>query len=313
MELNTAVELFLSNQRPTTRESYRYVLRLLTSYLGPARPLEDIKPTHLIEYQHQLDKRNYAVATYNKHIKTIKTMFNWFVAIEELERSPARPLRRKRQEMYITRDKAMTDEELAKLLDYALNHPRKTLLYRTRDYALILFLADTGCRIGGAAGLQVKDVDLEQGRAKVTEKGDKSRPVHFGRLCSVALARLMLMKHSSADAYLFSTGVEPMKADNISLMIRRMCKQLNIRPLSGHSLRHRKGHQFADEKIAPSIAATALGHSSPIITLQHYYPADWATAEKFLDQFAVTADLKPAADPKKPIDLLDFIRRAAGG
>lgn len=312
MELNRAIELFLDNQRPTTRESYKTVLHRLVGFLGPDRELDDIKPTHLIEYQHALERRHYAVATYNKHIKTIKTLFNWLVKIEELERSPARPLRRKRQPMYITRDKAMTDEELAKLLDHALNHPRKTFLYRTRDYALILFLADTGCRIGGAAGVRVEDVDLEHGRAKVVEKGDKTRPVYFGKLCAIAIARLMLARPRGATAYLFSTGTEPMKADNISLMIRRMCKQLGMRVLSGHSLRHRKGHQFADERVAPSVAATALGHSSPVITLQHYYPADWATAEKFLELFAVTADLKPSTD-KKPIDLMDFIRRASGG
>ncbi|MCB0079217.1 MAG: hypothetical protein KDD73_17590, partial [Anaerolineales bacterium] len=39
---------------------------------------------------------------------------------------------------------------------------------------------------------------------------------------------------------------------------------------------------LADARVAPSIAATALGHTSIQTTLDHYYPGDWESAEKAL-------------------------------
>lgn len=301
MDLKKAISLFQNNQRETTRQSYKYPLQYLMLYIGEARPVESIKPEHLIEYHHEsLKPRNLAVATERKHLKTIKTLFNWLVQLDVIVKSPARILKVKRLPMYIERDKAMTDEELAALLDYTR--------YKPRDYALILFLADTGCRIGGAAGLKISDVDLVNRRGKVTEKGDKTRPVRFGPMCAAAIAKWLLARPHGAGPYVFSRTADPIKADNISQMIRRTCVKVGIRVLSGHSLRHRKGHQFADQGTAITLAARYLGHSDPMVTAMHYYPADWESAEREGDKTLTAFDLQPREI--KPIINLDEHRKA---
>lgn len=305
MELERAISLFLSEQRPSTRDSYVPVLKRMCSYLGPARPVTDIRPAHLAEYmQHLADHRHngqpYAPATIVKHIKTIKTFFNRLVKLEMIPKSPAHALKQKRLPAYVSRDKAMTDAELAALLDFVKRKPR--------DYALLLFLADTGCRISGAAGLTVDDLDLDKRRAWVEEKGDKRRQVAYGDLCAKAIITWLLRRPKRAGQYVFTRDGALMKADNISLMIRRACKAVGIRTLSGHSLRHRKGHQLADQRTAPSIAATALGHTDPTITLRHYYPADWESAERELQKLVATEELRPQT-PAAPIDLMEHLRR----
>jgi integrase/recombinase XerC len=290
MQLSKAVKLFLEDQRETTRQSYKYPLRYLVAWMGEARLVETIKPEHLLEYHHEsLRPRGYAPATERKHLKTIKTLFNWLVNLDLIVKSPARVLKVKRLPLYIERDKAMTDEELGLLLDYTR--------WKFRDHALILFLADTGGRIGGAAGLKVGELDLENHRARVTEKGDKTRPVHFGPLCAAAIARWLLVRPVKSGLYVFSTTAAPMKADNISLMIRRACARVGIRTLSGHSLRHRKGHQFADQKTPITLAATYLGHTDPMVTAHHYYPADWESARSEGAKLVATQDLRPRELP----------------
>lgn len=302
MELRKAVELFLNDQRPTTRQSYLYVLRAMQDYLGPARQVEDLKADQLIEYSHHLKSRYANISTYRKHIKTMKTLFNWLIKIDVLKTSPARPLKSPKARMSINRDKAMTDEEYATLLDY--------FKWKPRDYALFIFLGDTGCRIGGAAGLKVNDIDLENNRATVTEKGDKTRPVWFGDECRLALIRWKLQRPKTAGEYFFSRSKTAIKPATISLMIRRACKVVGIRILSAHSLRHRKGHQFADKRIAPSVAATALGHSDPMITLQFYYPGDYFSAQQAITELSTPANMKPAA-PRPIIDLNEY-RKTSG-
>lgn len=302
MELRKAVELFLNEQRPTTRESYRYVLRAMQDWIGPARQTETLRTEQLIEYSHHLRSKYPNEATYRKHIKTMKTLFNWLVKIDVLEKSPADALKAPKPKMYISRDKAMTNDEYAALLDY--------FKWKPRDYALFIFMGDTGCRIGGAAGVKVSDLDLDNSRAEVTEKGDKTRPVWFGEECKLALIRWMLKRPRSAGPYFFSRDGQQLKPNNISLMIRRACKVIGIRVLSGHSLRHRKGHQFADTGVSPGVAATALGHSDPVITLRHYYPADYLSAQQAINQLSTPANMQPAVP--RPIINLDDYRKTSG-
>lgn len=281
MNLNECIHLFLDRYKATTRESYDYCLRFLVDHIGGLRDVQDITKTDIIRFSNALYARDdWAPATKQKHVKAIKAFFNWLVDMEFIDRNPAnKTLMRKKLDRAIDRHKAMTDEELEKILDYAK--------WKPRDYALILFLADTGCRAGGAAGLRVDDVDFSKREATVTEKGDKSRQVAFGFQCSMALRKWLLMRPDHAGEYVFSRTIEPIKADNVSLIVRRCCKAVGIRSLGAHSLRHRKGHQLADARIAPSIAATALGHSDPVVTVAHYFPADWSSAKSALDELVV--------------------------
>lgn len=288
MDLQHAVQLFLGEQRPTTRTSYQYVLNNMTQYVGPQRPIERVSTTDLLEYMQGIRSRNLAPATDNKYIKTIKTFFNWLVKAGYLQESPAAILRQPRLPAYVTRDKAMPDDKLAIVLDYAQ--------WRPRDYALILFLADTGCRRTGAATLQVKDLMLDQQRAYVTEKGDKTRLVAYGSECSKALRRWLDIRIDEGP-YVFHRRGNAIKPAAISQIFRRACIAAGVGSYGSHSLRHRKGHQLADARVAPSVAATALGHSDPSITFKHYYPADWESAEKELRSLSIhrsTANVTPS-------------------
>lgn len=271
----------------------------MQEWCGPSRRLEDVRPELLVEYlQAVIRQRNYAPATEQKHIKSIKTFWNWAVRLDLVAGSPARVIRGRKLPKAVDRHRAMTDEELHKLLD--------AVRFKPRDYALVLFLADTGCRRGGAAGLRMQDLDLSRLVAEITEKGDKTRKVAFGEECAKALAAWIgyrSQRYAIRGVYIFSQHGEAIKADALSLAIRRACKSAGIRVLSPHSLRHRKGHQMADARIAPSIAATALGHSDPMITLNYYYPKDWERAEAAMRELATKPDM-----PASPANVVQYRR-----
>lgn len=300
MELGKAIELFLGEFIPTTRKSYTFPLRLMCGWVGEAKDLTAVKPEMLIEYfQVVIKPRSYADATHHKHVKTIKTFFNWCVKVKLLESSPASVIRNKRLRTAIGRDKAMTDEELLKLLEVVKHKPR--------DFALIMFLADTGCRRGGVVGLRMEDIDWSALTAKVTEKGNKERKVAFGDACSKAIRSWIAyrsQRYAITGVYVFTRHGEKMHANNVSLMIRRACKLAGIRVRSAHSLRHRKGHQLSDAGISPSVGAVVLGHEDPKITLEHYYRKDWDSAEKAFRLLTT--------DPEKPVEQSKKIIRFSG-
>jgi len=294
MELHKAISLFLGEHKPSTQQAYRYVLCSMRDWLGPRRELADIRPEMLLEYfQKVIKRRAYSAATETKHAKTVKTFWNFCVHLELIERSPAKLVRAKKPPRAVDRHKAMTDDELLLLLEAVREKPR--------DRALLLFLADTGCRRGGAAGLRLQDLDLKKLVAVVTEKGEKERKVAFGEDSARALVYWLGYRSKRTavrDTYVFSRDGKLMKAENVSLIIRRACLVAGVRVLSSHSLRHRKGFQLSDARISPATAATVLGHSSPSITMEHYFPYDWATAEQAMRELMTDLDQLQTPSPK---------------
>lgn len=273
LTLARAIELFLSQQIETTRRSYLYVMRDFEAYTGPARPLNAITTEHLLEYGAYVRQkpRVKSPATVNKYVKTLRTFFNWLVKLGYIERSPAVGLKRLKAPRR-DHSKAMTDSELSRLLNYAQWEPRYN--------ALVRFLADTGARIGGAAGLTVDLLDLDAQRATVTEKGNKTRPVFFGEACRAALEVWLQERNPDAGPYVFTKHGKPIKSDNLGQLFKRICHKAGLKGHTGpHSLRHRLGHKMADSRVAPSVAAQALGHESVQTTLEYYYPQDWLRVE----------------------------------
>jgi integrase len=294
LPLQDAIDLFLAQHKDTSAASYWSNLKVVAEIIGAKRLIEDItaKDIGLVQKYINNPGRNYADATRTKYIKVMKTFFNWLVKNNFLEGSPAGFLKVPKVNPYVDPEKAMTDEELRKLLDY--------VKWKPRDYALVLFLADTGARAGGASGLRWQDIDFEELRAIVTEKGDKSRPVAFGDLCASALKAWLIRRPKTAGLYVFSATKTPIKAPCISQIITRACVRAGVRPLGSHSLRHRKGHQFAENRIAPPTAALAMGHTDVNVTMGSYYPAGWARTDEALRALAVKSISSPAADTTPP-------------
>ena len=299
MRLDNAIRLFIaSTHNPATRRSYMQTLRELESQIGGGRPLVNVESAHIIELIQALHVRRLAPATIHRHIKTIKAFFNWCIHLEYLEKSPAAPVKNRRPQTYIERDKAMSDDELAAIISY--------VRWKPRDHALVLFVADTGCRAAGAAGLRLADLDLDKQQAYVIEKGNKRRPVWFGNRCTRAFRVWLIKRRGDRGEYVFMMDGKKMQADNVSTIIRRACKAVGIRSLGAHSLRHRKGHALADARVAPSVAATALGHERVLTTMEHYYPADYDSAEAAIREL-VTPD-----NTRKPTNVVKLPQRKNG-
>lgn len=279
MELKKAITLFLGEYKESTRTAYLYILAAMQDYLGPARPVAAIRDIEVLQYvQESVRQRGYADATVNKHLKTIKTFFYWLVRVKELERAPVEGIRQKRINRHVGEDKAMTDDELAAILA-VVNDPTVEGCYKPRDYALILFLADTGCRAGGAAGLKIHDLDLLHKRATVLEKGEKQYTVFFGDQCRDAVSHWLEYRQVDHPVIFLKSG-EKLTSATVSQIVRRACLKAGVRSLGAHSLRHRKGFQMADAGVPVTVAATVFNHADSVTTQHSYYPRDVVRAEQ---------------------------------
>lgn len=289
MKLEEAIGLFVGKyDAADTRRTYHQVLTDMALFIGVARPVEFITTVDLLLYLQQIKQRGIKDATEYKYVKTLKTFFNWLVFIKAIPESPAASVQAKRPARVVGRNKAMTDEEFSTLESYTL--------WKARDHAILLFLADTGCRAGGAAKLKLQDLDLDLLKAKVIEKGKKTRPVWFGEETAMALRKWLLKRGPRPHDYVFCGDNGPLLAASISQVIRRASYATEIRSLGSHSLRHRKGFQLADARVAVTVAATALGHENPMTTMENYWPNDYERAEQAIRELAE----KPASAAQPP-------------
>lgn len=274
LTLREAIDLWLGEHIPTTRRSYQYNMLEMCEWVGPSRPLSEVSAEDLLRFsQYYRGKASVkSPATYEKLLKTLRAFFNWCIRADFISKSPAKPLKPAKKGESASREKAMSDAQYSQLVDYAK--------WDTRGLALVLFLGDTGCRIGGAVGLRWNDIDFvaDVPTAVVTEKGAPPRKVFFGKSCERALLRLQAVKIGSDRVF----GVN--NADSLKQYFRRLCQRAGIGSYGPHSLRHRKGHQFGDNKINPVIGAIALGNTVDIM-LKYYYPKDMERAAAAVAEF----------------------------
>lgn len=287
MLLSLAVDLFLGEYIPSTRRSYEYNLREMCAYVGAGRPLAEVTSEDLIRFGqfYRAKPTVTSPATFNKLVKTLRTFFNWCIKTDLLAaKSPAAALRRQKQTQSVPREKAMPDAAYNQLLDFAK--------WDVRGYALVLFLGDTGCRIGGAAGLRWSDINFvaDQPTAQVTEKGTPARPVFFGKLCENALLRLQAARPGTDSVF---GG----NSDCLKQFFRRLCVRAGVGSWGPHSLRHRKGHQFGDNRVNPVAGAMVLGNSVEIM-LAYYYPQDWDRAAALALEFTTNKVEDPLVQPR---------------
>lgn len=261
--------------------------------MGDERPLTDITGEDMIRFSQFYRSKSgvSSPATYNKCVKTVRTLFNWAIRSNLMPPpSPALAIKRLSMTQKVPRDKAMPEEAYVQLLDFCKWDPRA--------FALVLFLGDTGCRVGGAAGLRWGDIHFADETAIVTEKGAKERYVFFGHETAIALLRWQQQQRlKRRGEFVFSRNGIQMKNDSLGQFFEKQCLKAGIGQWGPHSLRHRKGHQMADNKVAPTVAQTVLGHVDVNTTLNHYYPKDLHRAQEVVKELAFK---RPHLSPVKP-------------
>jgi len=114
-----------------------------------------------------------------------------------------------------------------------------------RDTAIVRLFFDSGCRLGGMAGLRIHDLDFEAGVAYVLGKGRRPRAAPFGGKTALALRRYLRARHGHAHAaspVLWLGHVGPFGDAGIKQMLERRGAQAGIEGLHAHQFRHTFAH-----------------------------------------------------------------------
>ena len=200
-------------------------------------------------------------ATVAGHVRAIKRLFSFLVDDGVIDGNPARRL--KVQKLPKGREpKAISLEDLQAMLAATAGDDAAQL----RDRALLLFLTDTGCRVGGLVGLRLADLDLESGAAWVIEKGSKRRAVFFTERTAEALARWLAIRPEGSDRVFVRVDLrdagQGLTALGVSQILRRVGLRAGVTGAHNpHSFRHAFAREYLGNGGDLATLADLLGHA----------------------------------------------------
>lgn len=258
---------------------YRARLRLFVAALGADRELGGITERDLIVWYKTLEERTEAepptlsVDTFHGYIRAVRRLFKWLferhVTVTELWpvlKLPTLPEQER---------KGVNDSNVAKLVEAAR-------VASIRDYAILLFIRDSGARRGGVASLKLTDLSLDEPepncrRVTVHEKGKRVRKVFLSPEALEALLAWMAARSGKSPTQYVFIDERPsklgrgLKPGAVSQMIARYKHKLGlVGPCSPHQWRHRFARVRLIDGMPLNLVSKMLGHKSVVVTAQFY-------------------------------------------
>ncbi len=158
-------------------------------------------------------------------------------------------------------------EEVQRLLD-SLDRSKLT---GCRNYALFLFLLDTGVRASECVSIRLDDVDWELQRVRVLHgKGKKQRWVGIGQRSAAALRSYIdQFRGAEAAALFLSSKGAPLATHALNVIMNRIASRIGLTKVHPHRFRHTFATWAIRSNAREIDVQNLLGHSS-LTMVQRY-------------------------------------------
>ena len=209
-------------------------------------------------------------------------MYHYFFNSELIDRDVAALIPMpKRHEKAIIR---LEPNEVAKLLDQVedgtgltksqLRFHEKT---KVRDTALLTLLLGTGIRVSECVGLDLNDVNFDDGGIKVHRKGGYDAIVYFGEEVEAALRAYLSQRKNitaaegSENALFLSLQNKRITVRAVEKLVKKYAQTVTtLKKITPHKLRSTYGTSLYRETGDIYLVADVLGHKDVNTTRRHY-------------------------------------------
>lgn len=295
--MNHFVERYLTYLQDERRYSahtvngYQRELSRFETYLAPAFQEWSAVKTHdvtqFIGYLHSLKLQPRSI---QRAVSAVRSFFNYLLETGVVQSNPAAAAVVPRGGKKLPK---VLDPDQASALFVSENvdtHPRDS-----RDRAILELLYGSGLRLSEAVGLNITDLDLRQGFARVIGKGNKERNAPLGRLCIAAL-KDWLAHHPNPlpDAPLFTgRGEKRISPRTVQQRLKAVgVNRLGTDQLHPHMLRHSFATHMLESSGDLRAVQELLGHAD-IATTQIYTHLDFQHLAKVYDSAHPRAHTHP--------------------
>ncbi len=257
---------------PHTLRAYRSDLEQFCAFLderGIALP-GDVSSRTLRAYLGSMEDRELAPTSIQRKLSAARSLFKHLLRQGAIDQHPAVGLRRRRGAR--TLPGALSLDEVEALL----GAPDLATPAGRRDKALLEFLYSAGTRAAETVGLDLADLDLSRGTARVRGKGRKERLVAVGRYAREALEAYLSDparprgRTANSDAVFINPRGGRLTTRSLGRIVERCVLRGGIaRRCSPHTLRHSFATHLLDRGCDLRSVQELLGHAH-LTTTQIY-------------------------------------------
>ena len=276
---------------PITLTTYRHHIHSISNHLDIQKPLDTLTRKDLEAMVVSMRASGLAHNSISSYCRVLRTFLNW------CKRSgmnvPELPNIKDKE----TVKEAYTDAELMALLE----RPKKNCSFCDyRNWVIINFLMNSGCRSASVRNIQNRDVDLDA--RQIILRHNKNSKIQTVPLCSQMVSILreyMPIRGGKPEDYLFCDQYGGMLSQNgLRLAVARHNQSRGVEKTSAHLYRHTFARKYLVDCGGDAfMLQKLLGHSTLKMT-KHYCAIYDADIAKDYDRFSPLAQLK---QPKEKI------------
>ncbi len=240
---------------------------------GRALSVEEITPADVREYRGYLQAvRKSSAATVRRHLMAIRAYCRWGIAGGRIERDPTVRIKAPREANlspgWLTKqEQYRLVREAERGVAGADTHQRRRLA--VRDWALVVFLLNTGLRIAEACALTWADVQLGERSGWVVVRGGKGNKTRRVPLNAEARRALKAWQDEGGD----SGSVFGLTPSGAYRRLAEMGRRAGVE-VHPHTLRHTLAKNLVDAGVGLHEVAALLGHSSLNTTRVYVTPGE---------------------------------------
>lgn len=217
-----------------------------------------------------------------RKLASLRSFYNYYFRNELIENNPAAlvPMPKLHEKEIIR----LEPDEVAILLDQVeagTNLSKKQMDYHNktviRDLALLTLLLGTGIRVSECVGLDINDIDFENGRIKVVRKGGYEDVVYFGNEVYKALSdyyeerKHIIPVTGHENAFFLSMQNKRIGVRSVEKLVKKYAGNVtNVKKITPHKLRSTFGTNLYKETGDIYLVADVLGHKDVNTTRKHY-------------------------------------------
>ena len=246
-----------------TIKTYRSHLHCISKHLDISLPISHLNKILLTEMISSMRDSNLSVNSISSYVRAFQSFLTW--CREEGYVSVTIPSFRAKD----TVKETYSDDELRKLLE----KPKTNCSFcEYRNWIIIQFLLNSGCRAATIRNIQNRDVDLDS--KQVTFRHTKNGHILVIPLCSSLVVKLrsyMQIRKGNPEDYLFCNEYGNMLTENaLRLAIARYNQHRGVTKTSIHMFRHTFARKYLMECGGNAFTLQKLlGHSTLEMT-KHY-------------------------------------------
>lgn len=240
-----------------TIKTYQNHMNAMTHYLSFDKDISQIKQKDLDEMIVAMRKANLSSNSISSYLRTLKVFFNW------CNQNGYSSIAVKSYKTEETVKETYTDGELAALLKKP--DIKKCSFAEYRNWVIINFLVNGGCRTQTILNIQIRDVDFDNNI--VHFRHNKNRKVQVIPLCTtmqLILKEYLTYRGGEPEDYLFCTVTgEKFAEESLRSAIRLYNAKRGVTKNSIHAFRHTFAKKYLLECNGNAFTLQKLlGHST---------------------------------------------------